>query len=151
MHKTKPFQDKRAELVLEVEHLQRRISDIQTDIERLDMALKIVDPDLKIEGIPARKYFRYKNAYRYGELAQAILTVLRASEKPLRGCEIQRRVAEKFGMPSHLAVAGGIRSSVKALLEQGRIQKTGKNRQAMWSIPGNNDKIEVIRPAATVR
>jgi hypothetical protein len=78
---------KRADMLAEIEGLQALASARIADLHALETTLRIFDPDIAMDGLPARRLPPIYQAFR-GEIARFVLDVLRGAPDGLTTREI---------------------------------------------------------------
>jgi hypothetical protein len=83
---------KRAELAGEIEHTQARLRTLMADVGSLDGAIRVFDPEYKVQAIKP-KAFRPSRGVQRGEVSRAILAILRETGEPLTTREVAEHIA----------------------------------------------------------
>ena len=129
---------KRAEVAGEVEALAARCDRLRADLVHLDAAIRIMCPDAQPELIRPRKPSRKGcDWFGRGELARAVLDVLRGAGEPLEAMEIARAVMEAMGLPVDAVALRRVAGMVKGALHRrdGRlVERVGNGRDVRWRI-----------------
>jgi hypothetical protein len=84
---------KRAELAGEIDHLHSQVQEKLIQLDHLDAALRIFQPDIKLEELKPKPIPPRESAMP-GEMTRAVLTVLRRANQPLTALEIADRVMD---------------------------------------------------------
>jgi len=105
--------DKRREIAGRIEHVQRELRALVADLDHIDAAIRIFDPDADIG--PAKRYPIAHQAFR-GEMARHVLDALRRADRPVTSLEIARHVMEGRGLKDDGRAVIVIRKRVGACL-----------------------------------
>lgn len=89
---------KRAELAGEIEALHKRMSQMIADLSNLDATILLFDPDYEIEGIKPKQFRPPDDWSKRGEMARAVLAVLRRADKPMMCREIAQQIMIERGL-----------------------------------------------------
>lgn len=105
--------DKRREIAGRIEHAQRELRALVADLDHLDAAIRIFDPDADIG--PAKRYPAAHGAFR-GEMARFVMSALREAKAPLTSLEIANGVMQGRGLTPDPKTTILIRKRVGACL-----------------------------------
>jgi hypothetical protein len=94
---------KRAELDGELMETEKRAIRIRADLEAIDRALKVFDPDIRLSAIRPVVRRAAPKFFAHGQFARAAMDVLRRAEGPLT----YREIAERMNV-EHKLNAGGL-------------------------------------------
>jgi hypothetical protein len=83
---------KRGELAGEIQHTEDRLRRIIADVASLDGAIRVFNPDYKVEAIKAKTFRQSQEGAKRGEVSRAILGIVREASGPLTTREIAERV-----------------------------------------------------------
>lgn len=98
------LKDKRASLASEIIQLERQIRHRKECLVHVDATLRLLDPELHVEGIPPKRPTKRIKLFRQGELQRIILGALRDADRPLHASEIRchmRKWPERTNRSSH--------------------------------------------------
>lgn len=109
---------KRAELDGELMQAEKRAIQLRADLETIDRALKVFDPDIELKGIRPVVRRAAPRFFAHGQFARAALDTLRRAEKPLT----YREIAERINVEHKLHAEG--RYAMRALV--GKVRNTFK-------------------------
>ncbi|MBI1179337.1 MAG: hypothetical protein GC201_02185 [Alphaproteobacteria bacterium] len=88
---------KRAELAGQIEHTQRQLQQLVMDLDHIDHAIRIIDPQADVSLVKPRQYPARHAAYK-GEMQRHVLHCLRNASEPVTSLDIARSVASSRGM-----------------------------------------------------
>lgn len=88
---------KRSELAGQIEHAQYELRKLVTDLDAIDAAIRIFDPNADVGAIPARQYPPLHAAFR-GEMMRFVLGALRVATAPVTSREIADTVMDGRGL-----------------------------------------------------
>lgn len=98
--------DKRAETVGKIEALQAQLAQLLSDLDSLDRTIRIFDPDIDLTDAPVKPVPPANAAFR-GEVQRFLLDAMRKSDVALTTHDLARAIME----------ARGLNTSDKALLK----------------------------------
>jgi hypothetical protein len=87
--------DKRREIAGRIEHTQRLLNDLISDLDHIDATIRIFDPDADLGR--AKAYPPRNGAFK-GEMLRFVLNALRQAQEPLTSLSIARQVMEGRGL-----------------------------------------------------
>lgn len=88
---------KRAELAGMLEHHQAKVRQLMIDLDAVDQALRLFNPDIELEMIKPKPLPPRHAAYK-GEVARIILGTLRDAKRPCSTQELTMHVMAERGM-----------------------------------------------------
>lgn len=147
-HAISALRKRRVEIAGQVHDAEKRVTKLRSALANLDAAIAILTPEHPDYVAPRRGYKR--TAYfRRGELSRLVRDALREAGKPLAAGEIAAGIiaAKHFPDTAHLAVTKMIVARLNVLAGRGEIAKTGKTRDARWTVPGEKSG-SIARPAS---
>lgn len=107
---------KRAEIAGQIEHAQLALRKLVTDLDAIDAAIRIFDPNADTGAIPNRQYPPRHAAFR-GEMMRHVMGALRLAEGPVTSRDIARTVMVARGLdPEDPTMLQMIRKRVGACL-----------------------------------
>lgn len=80
--------DKRSELAGLIQHYQQEINRLSGDLEHIDAAIKLFNPEYDLRTISAKAHRERNKYFKPGELGRLILDILRNSQKPMTSRQI---------------------------------------------------------------
>lgn len=130
---------KRAELAGLIEARAAELDQLRADLVHLDAAIRIMCPDAEPDLVRPKKPSRKGcDWFGRGELARAVLDVLREAARPLSSIEIARAVLAVKGMePGDASTLRRVEPMVRMALarrEGGNVERAGEERGAGWRI-----------------
>lgn len=105
--------DKRRELAGRIEHAQRELQALIADLDHIDAAIRIFDPDADLGR--AKRYPIAFHAFK-GEMARHVMDALRRAKEPITSLAIAREVMEGRGLKEGPGTTVTIRKRVGACL-----------------------------------
>ena len=88
---------KRAEIAGQIEHHQSRFRNLIVDLDNIDAAIRLFDPDIDLAEIKAKPLPPRNQAFK-GEVSRIVFESLRQSDRPLTAQEIARHVMAERGL-----------------------------------------------------
>jgi hypothetical protein len=88
--------DKRAEIAGKIAHVRAELRQLIIDMDHIDAAIRIFDPEFDPEGIRAKSYPAGHVTYR-GELVRVVLSMLREAPGPLTTREVALHIMVERG------------------------------------------------------
>ena len=103
--------------------LQQEIDRITSDVNTLDAAIKIVDPDFKLTTLKAKRT-RKKNVFfgKHGEASRFVLNVLRESLKELSTNEITEIAITQKGLNRSIIDLRALKACILTTLSRQRVK-----------------------------
>jgi hypothetical protein len=83
---------KRADLAGEIEHTQARLRTLVADVGSLDAAIRVFNPDYKVQAIKSKAFRPSREGIKRGEVSRAILDILRQASAALTTRQVAERV-----------------------------------------------------------
>jgi hypothetical protein len=107
---------KRAEIAGQIEHTQAALRRLVTDLDAIDAAIRIFDPEADIDAIKAKAYPPRHAAFR-GEMMRHVMGCLRMASEPLTSRDIATVVMKARGLsPDDAELLVTIRKRVGACM-----------------------------------
>lgn len=88
---------KRSEISGQIEHAHRVLNDLIADLDYIDNAIRIIDPDCDVSTTKAKQFPPRMGAFR-GEMARFILGHLRTATEPVTTLELAYAVMDGRGL-----------------------------------------------------
>jgi glycosyltransferase involved in cell wall biosynthesis len=131
------LKQQRGSLAGEIVHLTKRLAWAQEQIQHVDAALQLLDPQLFPDLIPARRPQKRIKLFRQGELSRLVVDALRRAGKPLGTHAVVTAVlaAGGHGESVRPALAPRVRGNLAYLEGRKSVVKTGTAKSACWAIP----------------
>src|SRR5262245_42370277 len=93
------LKNKRAVLAGEIAQLERQVKHRKESMQHVEACLRLLDPSVDVDTIPAKRIPKHVNLFRQGELSRLVVGVLREAEgKPMRTVEIATALMAKNGI-----------------------------------------------------
>jgi hypothetical protein len=89
---------KRAEIAGDIENAQDALKKLVTDLEHLDAAILLFDPDYKIDDIKPKAFRPPEDWAKRGEMSRVILDMLRNAREPMTARDIALSLMTLRGM-----------------------------------------------------
>jgi hypothetical protein len=122
---------KRAEIAGQIEHTQAALRKLVTDLDAIDAAIRIFDPEADIGAIKAKAYPPRHAAFR-GEMMRHVMGCLRVATEPVTSRDIATVVMKARGLnPDDAELLVTIRKRVGACMW--KLKQAGYAREAAIS------------------
>ena len=131
---------KRNALARQAAALQEQHEALCLDIQTLDRAIRIFDPDFDLRTLKPKRKYSKNTLFRPGEQSTVVIDIMRKAGKPMDTNEIVSAVAEAKEIDFNIVNKKNFRTSIfQALykLEKNGIFREvsrGKNRLIVWEI-----------------
>lgn len=124
---------KRAEMAGEIEALQMRVRAMLIDLDALDSTIRVFQPDIDLEEVRPKALPPRHAGYR-GEVARAVMNILRTEKRPMAVRDIALRVmAERSLNAADKHLVNTIKKRIGACLRHNRKRGVVNNIEG----PGN--------------
>ncbi|HLY05848.1 MAG TPA: hypothetical protein VKR31_08885 [Rhizomicrobium sp.] len=136
-HAIAALRKRREEISGQVHDAEKRVTKLRAALANLDAAIAILTPEHP-DHIPPRRHYRREGYFRRGELSRLVRDRIREASKPLAAGEIAAGIIAAKGFPdtAHLAVTKMVVARLNVLAGRGEIAKSGKTRDARWTVIG---------------
>lgn len=130
------LKDKRATIASEIIQLERQLRHRKEMLVHVDATLRLLDPELHVEGIPNKRPVKRIKLFRQGELGRMILGALRDADRPLHASKIVGAIIEAggHGESARKAISQRVRGNLAYLERRRVVEKDGSGRSARWAI-----------------
>lgn len=131
--------EKRSEMAGEIEAAQMRVRQMLIDLDALDSTIRVFQPDIDLEEVRPKQLPPRHAGYR-GEVARAVMNILRTEKRPMAARDIALRVmAERSLNTADKHLVNTIKKRVGACLRHNRkrgVVRTvaGPQKTALWQI-----------------
>lgn len=130
------LRNKRASLASEIVETERKLRHLRDSLVHVDATLKLLDPEIEPGDIPTKRPTRRVKLFRQGELGRMILDSMRRAPD---GISMHAVVSDILAAGGHeesarKTVSGRVRSNLAYLARRGKVRKTGRQRDAAWTI-----------------
>lgn len=88
---------KRAEIAGQIEHVHAQLNGLIADLDYIDNAIRIIDPDCDVSLSKPKRYPPQMGAFR-GEMQRFVLGHLRAAQEPVSSLDITYAVMDGRGL-----------------------------------------------------
>lgn len=135
-HVLSGLMSKRAELAGEIEETKRILACLISDIDAIDRAIRIFDPQIDVLAIPAKKMRLYRNSLHLGaDVGRAVLAILREAATPLSVNKVTERLAADRGLGlADDRIAAAARKRVYNVLRRYAIEGVLRSSQAAGEV-----------------
>ena len=114
---------KRGELAGQIDYHQSEIKQLKVDMDSLDKAIKVFDPDYDLRKIKTRKTNGKNNFFEPREGNTLLMNIFREVDRPISTHELMDEIIERKGFDTEVIDVKALRASVFAILK--RLQSTG--------------------------
>jgi len=127
------LRSKRSEIAEQVHDTEKKLAKLRAALANLDAAMGILSPDHPDHIADRKRRTRY---FAVNELARLVRETLRDAGKPLSAGEVSAAIMAKKGFTDahHLAVTKMVVARLGAFARDGVVAKTGKTRDARWTV-----------------
>ena len=124
---------KRDAISEQVHDTEKKLAKLRGALANLDAAIGILSPDHPDFIAPTKPKKRY---FGHNELARLVRETLRDASKPLSAGEVAASIMAAKGFPEthYTAVTKMVVARLNRLAVDGGVVKTGKTRDARWSV-----------------
>jgi hypothetical protein len=125
---------KRAELAGEIDHTQARLRTLMTDVGSLDAAIRVFDPEYKVQEIRA-KPFRLSRRGQRGEVSRTVLTILREANEPLTTRSVAEHITPDADAKTMKQTVKRVGLTLARQRRQGTVlAKRGEGPEMLWEV-----------------
>src|SRR5438105_4607502 len=134
-HAITALRKRREEIRGQVHDAEKRVTKLRAALANLDAAIAILTPEHP-DYVAPRRHYRRECYFKRGELSRLVREAIRDAGKPMAAGEIAAGIiaAKHFPDTAHLAVTKMIVARLSVLAGRGEIAKSGKTRDARWTI-----------------
>ncbi|WP_415878132.1 hypothetical protein [Methylomonas sp. TEB] len=130
---------KRSELAGLAEFHQKEINRITEEVRVLDSAIKLFEPDYRIQSIRPKRYQRKNEFFKHGEAQKLLLDIIRQSDKPISTITIAEEAIRRKGLELDKKQFSAFKSTIGGALiryrSAGIIVETSKDKGiSIWDI-----------------
>lgn len=118
-HVISALTSKRAELAGIIQHHQKEISRLSEEVKTLDAAIKLFEPDYRIQGIKPKQYRRKNHFFEHGEAHTLVLDIVRQYQ-PISTESVAIEAAKRKGFDRSSDAFSDFKSSIWATLRRQR-------------------------------
>jgi hypothetical protein len=138
-HVISGLKNKRAEVAGEIKDLERRLKYKRAGLAALDETLRLFDPDLDPNRIPARRAYKRAGYFKGGEVTRFVQAQLRDSAGPLAVSQITAALMAAKGLtadvPNLKASVGRMVGTVlRKMAKRGAVVKVGEGAGTRWAL-----------------
>jgi hypothetical protein len=109
---------KRSELAGEVEHYRQEVHRLGEELDHLDAAIRLFDPDYDLGTIKARKRGHRTQWFGPGECQRLVLETLRDAAAPLSGSAVTQTLVAHKGLAGRHEVLVAVSKTTQAVLRR---------------------------------
>ncbi|MEQ9663677.1 MAG: hypothetical protein RLN87_14145 [Parasphingopyxis sp.] len=89
---------RRRELTGDILELLAKVDAITADVEALDRTIRLFDPDMDLDAIPALQHRPQPHWAKHGEVSRAVMELLRQATEPLSTRAVAEAVQQRRGI-----------------------------------------------------
>lgn len=112
---------KRSELAGIIAHHQKEITRLSSELKTVDAAIKLFDPDYRVQGIKAKRYHRKNKFFEHGESNKVVLDIVR-KHQPIGASGIVEEAARIKGIDIDSELFAAFKASLKSTVKRQKIQ-----------------------------
>lgn len=131
---------RRAELAGKVEALHSELSQTLRDLDAIDRAIMVIDPNVQIEAIRPKAFRPPADWSKKGQMARMVLNILRQAVEPLTTREIALQMLVERAMDAEdrkllNLMTKRVATSLRYQRDQGRaLSQDGPGPYALWEL-----------------
>ena len=129
---------KRSLLAGEIEHHQKLAEKLRNDFDSVGRAIKVLDPEYRLEIIKPRRFTVRNRFFKTGECSRAVLEVMRDSKWNYTTHEIVCKLCEahELDLPDQQfkALTATVRTTLNGLKARNIIKLTSTVERPRWAI-----------------
>lgn len=128
---------KRATLAAEILNLEAQLRHRRDMLVHVDATLRLLDPSIQIDAIPAKRLPKRIKLFRQGELGRMILDAIRQSpDSTASTADIVTFLlrAGGHGEEARSTVASRVRGNLSYLEKRGKVAKSKNETNVVWSV-----------------
>ena len=97
-HVVSQLRTKKSELQGELDFYVKKVEQLRTAVESVDISIKLFDPDFKLEDVKSKKFKTKSHYFKRGEAQRYILDYLRRTQSAKTTTEITKSLMQKKGL-----------------------------------------------------
>jgi len=129
---------KRSLLAGEIKHHQKQADKLRSEFDSIGRAIKVLDPEYRLERIRPRQFRRRNRFFKSGECPRVVLEVLRDSDWHYTTHEVAVKVAEARKMDlddvQFKALVATVRTALNGLKARNIVKVTSRVDYPRWAI-----------------
>lgn len=129
---------KRSELAGMVAHHRKEINKLTRELTVLDSAIKLFDPNYRLQSIEPKRFQRKNSFFKHGEANRVILGILRDAENSLSTSEIAKAIMTLKGIDAEheKPLQATILTTLHNQKKKGLVDFTGRDRtgSCIWAL-----------------
>lgn len=136
MYALNALKHKRASIASEIIQLERQLRHRKEMLVHVDATLRLLDPTIEVSSIPPKRPPQRIKLFRQGELGRMIIDAIRRAggEASLYDIVTAILAAGGHGEDVRRTMAPRVRGNLAYLARQGKVTKTGEQRDARWAL-----------------
>ena len=139
---------KRSTLAGDIEHHQKQAEKLRHEFDSIGRAIKVLDPDYRLERIKPRRFKRRNAFFKSGECGRVVLEVLRDAQWHYTTHEVAVTVAEARELDlddvQFKALTATVRTALKGLKARNIVKVTSRVDYPRWGVRQSNKCSERI-------
>ena len=129
---------KRSVLAGEIEHHQKQADKLRGEFDSIGRAIKVIDPDYRLERIKPRRFKRRNRFFKTGECSRVVLEILRDAAWHYTTHEVAVKVAEARELDlddvQFKAFVATVRTALNGLRARNIVKVTSRVDYPRWVI-----------------
>ena len=129
---------KRSALAGEIEHHQKQAEKLRREFDSIGRAIKVLDPDYRLERIKPRQFKRRNVFFKSGECSRIVLEVLRDAHWHYTTYEVAVKVAEASQLDlddvQFKAFTATVRTALNGLRARNIVKVTSRLDYPRWAV-----------------
>jgi len=129
---------KRSILGGEIEHHQKQADKLRSEFDSIGRAIKVLDPEFRLERIKPRRFKRRNRFFKSGECSRAVLEVLRDAKWHYTTHEVAVKVAEARELDlddvQFKAFIASVRTALNGLKARNIVKITSRVDYPRWGV-----------------
>ena len=131
--------EKRRTLAGQVEHHRDQIKKLKNDLQAIDQAIKVFDPNIDLRTLKPKKPKGQCRWFKHGEANALLMNLMRVADKPITTTDIVSEAARRkdisFDDVDRKTFTNSIFTILKRLESNGIARQTGKDGvTAIWAL-----------------
>lgn len=129
---------KRSLLAGEIEYHQKLADKLRSDFDSVGRAIKVLDPEFRLERIAPRRFTVRNRFFKTGECSRAVLEVLRDSQWNYTTYEVACKLCETHDLDlredQFKAFTATVRTSLNGLKARNIVKLTSSVHRPRWAV-----------------
>ena len=128
---------KRSELTGLIDHHQKEVERLVSDLVHLDATIKLFSPELNLNTIKRKQYRRYSRLFKQGECHRLAMDALRKAKAPVSTVKMVEGIMKFKGIPSeqYQTVCDSVNNSMRYAERMGNVRRSGMDGASIvWKL-----------------